>query len=485
MQADFFSNFHQVAPPQTFAAFGAFPYGFSATPTSIPFHRNLERLKKVKPKHQSSNVGNSYEDPVAVNSTDESIHLVKTRTKTGESAPNRYDSETSLKKRSQSGHSLIVKGGSSAPVDEARRSHVRHQSEERSLSPSELNELRQSPLNHLSSETASAKGKSSKKRRERKLRKGTWHYADDGTAYSYADSRLIEQAYLSGQVAPMGVSYPYNMSQHAAYIQQQQQQQQQQVAAAYGQMSGYAQPTLGYPQYVASQELQYPDYASSAHVQYAMEQQQQQQYQPYQQYANVAQPGYDVAAPGGPLSAIDYSQYQVQQQVPQAPQPQQQQQQQPQYEATGYSQSYGYPAQVEQSSAAVLAPTTTTEYPVDYPSQSFGPVCEQQSYIPGLPPGAKIVAEYFLGYLDEPAQQQYAAEQTIQSQYANPCQQQYQYQHQHQQQQQQQHHHHIQQQQQQQQQPPLHSSSESSKEDVDIEVWENNKKIAKEKESVS
>ena len=120
---------------------------------------------------------------------------------------------------------------------------------------------------------------------------------------------------------------------------------------------------------------------------------------------------YDVtSAPGGPISAaVDYSQYQQQQQ---------QQQSQPQYDQSNAytSASYGYPAsqhhhQVDpnQSVMPTAAPDYSTSVPVDYPSQSFGPVVEQQNnqYIPGLPPGAKIVAEYFLGYLDEPAQQQY------------------------------------------------------------------------------
>ena len=143
----------------------------------------------------------------------------------------------------------------------------------------------------------------------------------------------------------------------------------------------------------------------------------------YQQQAAYpqAQPGYDVA-PGGPLTAIDYYQQQQQQQ-------QQQQPAQPVNYDSGYSQSY-YP--VEQAGYSNV--------PVDYPSQSFDPVCENQNYIPGLPPGAKIVAEYFLGYLDEPAAQQY------QTQYQQQYQQQY--------------------------QPAQQSSSESSKEDVDIEVWE-------------
>jgi hypothetical protein len=85
MQADYF-NFHQMAQPlpQTYAAFGPFPYGFAtATPTTnampLLHHRNLERLKKVKPKHYTDLV--KY-DEVTNNSTDESIHLVKTR-KTG------------------------------------------------------------------------------------------------------------------------------------------------------------------------------------------------------------------------------------------------------------------------------------------------------------------------------------------------------------------------------------------------------------------
>jgi len=97
MQADYF-NYHQMALPplplqqqqQTFATFGPFPYGYAASiPTNVGansaampllHHRNLERLKKVKPKHFVVD-SNKY-DEVVNNSTDESIHLVKTR-KTG------------------------------------------------------------------------------------------------------------------------------------------------------------------------------------------------------------------------------------------------------------------------------------------------------------------------------------------------------------------------------------------------------------------
>jgi len=98
MQADYY-NFHQMAQPlpplqQTFAAFGPFPYGFGTaapttnaiTPIPLLHHRNLERLKKVKPKHYGSSGivvdSGKYDDVINNNSTDESIHLVKTR-KTG------------------------------------------------------------------------------------------------------------------------------------------------------------------------------------------------------------------------------------------------------------------------------------------------------------------------------------------------------------------------------------------------------------------
>jgi hypothetical protein len=91
MQADYF-NYHQMALPplpqqqqQAFATFGPFPYGYAASmpnSTAMPLlhHRNLERLKKIKPKHFVVD-SNKY-DEVINNSTDESIHLVKTR-KTG------------------------------------------------------------------------------------------------------------------------------------------------------------------------------------------------------------------------------------------------------------------------------------------------------------------------------------------------------------------------------------------------------------------
>jgi hypothetical protein len=102
---------------------------------------------------------------------------------------------------------------------------------------------------------------------------------------------------------------------------------------------------------------------------------------------------------------VDYSAYQ--QAVPYQPPPPPQNP--VQFEIT--TQPF-YQPQPEPTTYALqpVAQTTQVEA-VAFPSQSFGPVVEQQNqYIPGLPPGAKIVAEYFLGYLDDPAVQQQAQE---------------------------------------------------------------------------
>jgi hypothetical protein len=74
MQGDYF-NFNQGVMPQGYG-FGSMPFGFTIGPTTIPFYRNLEKIKKTKPKFID---GKKYDD---MNSTDESIHLVKSR-KTG------------------------------------------------------------------------------------------------------------------------------------------------------------------------------------------------------------------------------------------------------------------------------------------------------------------------------------------------------------------------------------------------------------------
>ena len=71
MQGDYFAAFSQ-GPPQAY-----YPaYGY-AIGSAMPTHRNLDKLKKSKHRHSD---GRRYED--LTNSTDESIHLVRSR-KTG------------------------------------------------------------------------------------------------------------------------------------------------------------------------------------------------------------------------------------------------------------------------------------------------------------------------------------------------------------------------------------------------------------------
>ena len=71
MQGDYF-GFSQGPPTQAY-----YPaYGY-AIGTALPTHRNLDKLKKSKHRHSD---GRKYEE--LTNSTDESIHLVRTR-KTG------------------------------------------------------------------------------------------------------------------------------------------------------------------------------------------------------------------------------------------------------------------------------------------------------------------------------------------------------------------------------------------------------------------
>ena len=99
--------------------------------------------------------------------------------------------------------------------------------------------------------------------------------------------------------------------------------------------------------------------------------------------------------------------------------------------------------------------------PYDPHTQSYAPSDQSMQ---GLPNGAKIVAEYFLGYLDDQQQQQQSQYPQVYQQYQPcipcvPCEP-------------------IQQQvaQQQPDYSTTSSASLSSKEEVEIEIWEKNKK---------
>ena len=73
MQGDYYS---QGPPPQpAYIPYGSYiPYGYPPMAQMMPpIHRNLEKLKKTKQKSMSLR---KYEE---TNSTDESIHLVKSR----------------------------------------------------------------------------------------------------------------------------------------------------------------------------------------------------------------------------------------------------------------------------------------------------------------------------------------------------------------------------------------------------------------------
>jgi hypothetical protein len=90
-------------------------------------------------------------------------------------------------------------------------------------------------------------------------------------------------------------------------------------------------------------------------------------------------------APGGPLTSYDYSHYQSYDQ--------------------GYSQQYYQDPNAYQA-ASYDSGSRSQSYVVPVTGE-----CHQSAYVPGLPPGAKLVAEYFLGYLDEQSQQQQYANQ--------------------------------------------------------------------------
>lgn len=341
MQGDYFS-FNQGPPVNAYAPYGGYmPYGYPLPTPTVVNNKPLEKLKRQK---QRSVDGRKYDE--VTNSTDESIHLVRSR-KTGESAPNRYDSD--MKKRSQSGNSLAQQAAQL--TDDSRLRH-RSQSDERSISPSNV-----ILVNNLSSDSSAKK---SKKRKERKHRK--YHFSD------------VEQVYSP------------------------------QFGGQYVTQSGYQQ----YPQETWVSE--YPPQSGA-----------------YPQNPDPYYPGYGYdVAPGAPQ--VDCSQYPGC--VP---------------AQTGYDQGYSapsyYPDPCQPCPPQPCQPCQPCP-PVacqPYPEPAY-PCYEQTNGT--LPPGAKIVAEYFLGYLDE--------QPNCQPEYQT---QQYTYQ--------------------------QSQSSESSKEDIDIEVWEKTKKKEK------
>lgn len=258
----------------------------------------------------------------------------------------------------------------------------------------------------MSSDSASQKGKS-KRRKDRKHRKnGQWHYSE-------TDNRIIEQYYVPTSpynVLPMQyggqcctpTNYPYANGPSP-----------QEAAGSWANEYNIS---------VQAQQQTPPPYL-----------QQQQQSQPSvqsdQYYNNQWQPhpsGYDVA-PGAPMPiTIECTQYPGCMPGPQGP-PQVQQQYDP----------CCYPQQQPQSS--YYPPECYPQQQEQYSQPSTSYQCYELPQQPGLPPGAKIVAEYFLGYLDEQQTQQYQCQQY--PQYAPP-----------------------------------QTSSESSKEDVEVERWEKPKK---------
>lgn len=387
MQGDYYS-FNQGPPVHGYAYNGYLPYGYPLQAPTFITNKPIEKIKKQK---QRSVDGRKYED--IGNSTDESIHLVRSR-KTGESAPNRHDHDQ--KKRSQSGNS-IAKNSAQQSTDSSRRSNQqrnRSQSNERSLSPSNSAVLQ----NNMSTDSAH-NIKKNKKKKDRKNRKGNWNFSD------------AEQAYT------------------------------QQYMQYSGSQSGYPQT-----QYQA-------DSWANDYVQQPVQQYQQAPDQHYYAGQWQQQNSYDVT-PGAPQ--VDCSQYPG---CMQAPAQFDQGYQQPYYPdqcqpcppcppCPQYGQDQGY-------QCYELPPQPIQQSMMQQNCQPQGYQQQQQNAI--LPPGAKIVAEYFLGYLDE--------QQPGQSNPCQPSQSEYQTQYQTYQQ--------------------AQSSSDSSKEDVDIEVWEKSKKKDKKKRDSS
>jgi len=285
MQGDYFAYNNQVFSGYT--PYTCAPY----TQNVMPTNRTVEKLKK---KHKSIS-GTNFDDYVS-NSTDESIHLVRSRKTRDES---RYDANQMLKKRSQSGTSIMKGMASQLSVP---RSH----SDERSMSPSLINEKR-------------------KNRRAKNNKKSFSQLEDIDDNFTYSENRLIDPGYLIEQSAN---PQHYHQS-----------------------------------QYFPQQYNQYSQYQQDPYTMQFYQQQQQQQNQPQTGYSSQA-------PPGAPVDYYQQSNTQTQN-----------------FNPSGASQSY------YQTADAYSGSGTGTRTFADQQAQ-------------GLPSGAKIVAEYFMGYLDE--QQQYS-----------------------------------------------------------------------------
>lgn len=373
MQGDYFAYNTQAYPQTGYTPYACAPYPNNMMP--MVNHRSIDKLKN---KHKSISGLREFNEDFGSHSTDESIHLVRSRKTADES---RYETSQMMKKRSQSGTSIMKGMASQLSVP---RSHS-----DRSISPSLINEKRKTRKEKKSSK----KGYSGK-------------YDDDDSQYTYSDNRLIDPAYFIDSQAH------YHHQQTGQFFQPQQQQQMQ-----------YAN--------------QFP------HYQHDHCQQHQQQFCPQIQQ----QQAYNTAPPGAPLDYYNQS-------------------------ATQNFNTQSNPSQTYYQQADAFSGT-----------QTFVPQAEQQN----LPNGAKIVAEYFLGYLDEQQQyqQQQQQQQTQQLQVQQPSQQAYQSSPQYQ----------PQQFQYSPQCPPgcepagpcpvgcipegEYSSSESAKEEVEIEIWEKAKKEKK------
>jgi len=356
MQGDYFAYNNQM-----FQQNGYTPYAYSSYGnTMMPTNRIIEKLKKNKHKSMS---GPREFNEFGTHSTDESIHLIRSQ-----NAANRYEADQIMKKRSQSGTSIMK--GMASQLPQPIRSH----SDERSVSPS--------------IESIDKQMKSRKAKRDKKKKNHYAQYEEDN--FSFNDNRLIDSGYL---------------------IETQQ-------APQYQQAQQFYQPQQQYQ--CQPQQYQYPE-------QQPQPQQQQPQY--YPQYQSS---GYNTSSTGAP---IDYysQQPQANNQYNIAP------------SQSYYMQGDGY----------------SSVQPYDPHTQSYAPSDQSMQ---GLPNGAKIVAEYFLGYLDDQQQQQQSQYPQVYQQYQPcipcvPCEP-------------------IQQQvaQQQPDYSTTSSASLSSKEEVEIEIWEKNKK---------
>ncbi len=357
--------------------------------------------------------------------------ISKTRTET---APIRYEVDQQVKRRTQSGNSIVNKD-SELKSSQQQRSR----SGDRSISPNQST----GDMVETCETTGSLKGKKSKaSKKDKKLSKSS---GSNARMFNYVDS--VEHVYMqNGMQYPPQMQHGFSAQNYGSFpVQdlwaQPPQPQQQQPPLEYGQQqapqqfqgldqqyfasAGYAQAYDSAPGGPIEQQPQCPPGCVPINA-------------PHHQPAQAAQPAQQQQQQFDP--ALIAAAFQQQQQ-------QQQQggffQQQPQLDQQALAAQFG--GQVDLSAAY----GSVQQYPFFDQAQQGA-----AGLPPCLPPGAKLVAEYFLGYLDEP--QCSSSSQTNCAQ-VQQCQQQ-----------QQQYH--------QSQYPQSQSSSESSKEDVDIEVWEKQKR---------